>query len=357
MIKRILSCALALLMLLALAAVPALAEDGALKVEVPVKVEAKGNVGSDTVAVELAAVTAGAPMPEGSSDGKYTKTVKGTGTVSLPLSFTSAGIYNYTIKQLPGSDDKAVYDSSVYKLIVYVSYKDGVLGITTVVEDASGDKVGDVVFRNVYPDGIFPAKYDPPVKKKVLSYHGTAPAKSPFIFAMTPAEKGYPMPDNKEAEIDPETGALYMTKYGPGEYEFGWMSFDETHVGKTFVYTVREIPGTDRYQYSTEIYTLTIKVSLVGNQVTLDVSYKDHSGAEVTSPEFSNVYQDYTPTPTPTPPVPTPPAPTPPVPCYPHPRDRRQHEPHSLDSPSGGQRRGGVRSDCSGEEKAERLSI
>ncbi|MBR2521220.1 MAG: hypothetical protein IKE62_03435 [Oscillospiraceae bacterium] len=321
MIKRILSCALALLMLLALAAVPALALDEALTVEVPVKVTCKGDAKSDSVTVELAAVTAGAPLPAGAVDGVYTQAVTGSGDVKFTMSYTDIGIYNYTIRQLPGSNPKAIYDSSVYKLTVYVSVaEDGTVGATTVLEDPKGDKVDTAVFTNTYPDDeILPAYLDPPVKKKVLSYNGTAPANSPFIFAMTPAEKGYPMPDNKEAETDPETGALYMTKYGPGEYEFGWMTFDETHVGKTFVYTIREIPGTDRYQYSTEIYTLTVKVSLVGNQVTLDVSYKDHSGAEVTSPEFSNVYQDYTPTPTPTPPVPTPPAPTPPVPTPPAP--------------------------------------
>ena len=50
--------------------------------------------------------------------------------------------------------------------------------------------------------------------------------------------------------IDAETGALYMDQKGPGSYEFGWMTFDQEHVGNTYVYTVREMPGSDsRYDY------------------------------------------------------------------------------------------------------------
>ena len=53
-----------------------------------------------------------------------------------------------------------------------------------------------------------------------------------------------------------------MDQKGPGSYEFGWMTFTQEHVGKTYVYTVKEVAGSDsRYDYDEEIYTLTIKVS------------------------------------------------------------------------------------------------
>ncbi len=318
--KRLISCALALLMVLSLLAVPAFAADGepeaeALKVEVPVEVTIEGPGDSDTVTIQLTAVTENAPLPEGGSEGVYEQQIKGAGSITLVMTYTKIGVYSYTIKQLPGNDPYAVsYDDAEYQLTVFVTMgEDGTMQTTTVLEDKDGEKTDKAKFHNVYNNPvIYPAMYDPPVKKIVTADRGVAPANSPFIFAMIPGQKNYPMPDNDEAIFDANTGALYMTQYGPGEYEFGWMYFDETDVGRTYTYTVREMPGRNsNYTYDAMIYTMTITVGLSGNQVVLDVSYTDRSGNDVDKAVFTNVYHGGD-NPPPPPPPPTPPVtPTP----------------------------------------------
>ena len=70
--KRMISCTLAILMLLMSMAVPVLAAEEAQKVEVPVEVTFEGTPASaDTVTIQLTAQTEGAPLPEGGSDGVY----------------------------------------------------------------------------------------------------------------------------------------------------------------------------------------------------------------------------------------------------------------------------------------------
>ena len=134
------------------------------------------------------------------------------------------------------------------------------------------------------------AKYDPPVYKFV---QGPCPKGSVFTFAMTPDQKDAPMPENPDARLDEATGALYLDRTDPGEYEFGWMYFDWTHVGKTYTYTLREIPGSDaNFTYDVKIYTMTIVVSGEDRQVKLDISYKDETGASVDKVTFTNIYEE-----------------------------------------------------------------
>ena len=315
--KRMISCTLAVLMLLMSMAVPVLAAEEAQKVEVPVEVSFEGTPASaDTVTIQLTAQTEGAPLPEGGSDGVYQETINGSGSITLVLEFTEVGVYSYTIKQLPGSDSQATYDKTEYKLTVFVTVnEDGTLSTTAILIDSDGLKPDAAKFHNIYPpaeEPIYPAQYDPPVKKIVLSANGRIPLNSPFVFAMVPAEKSYPMPDNREATLDPTTGGLYMTQYGPGEYEFGWMYFDENDVGNTYTYTIYEVRGTDgNYRYDAMIYIMTIDVYQVGNQVVVDVTYKDQTGKIVDEASFTNYYQE-TVVPPPTPPKPyNPSTPTP----------------------------------------------
>ncbi len=291
--KRACSFLLLLLLLATMLSIPAYAEEGKVTAEVPVEIQLSGSVPSpaETFTVELEAVTENAPMPAGAAEGVWTTTITGAGKATVQIDYEHAGVYSYTIKQLPGSHVRGTYDSRVYKLTVYATVdEDFALGITTVLEDPDGEKTDTALFENSYkaPE---PAKYDPPIQKAVQNRRGMAPADSVFTFAMIPAEKDAPMPDNKEARTDEATGALYMDVVGPGSYEFGWMTFTEEHVGKTYVYTVKEVAGSDKYfSYDVNIYTLTIAVTEVDGKVTLDVSRTDNSGTEATSMSFTNVY-------------------------------------------------------------------
>ena len=277
---------------LMLAPAAVFAEDP-LDVQVPVEIVLEGPVldSEDTFTVELAAETKNAPMPEGAEGSVYTTDIEGAGTAVLEMNYPNLGVYSYTVKQIAEENDYLVYDETEYKLTVYVTGDENFNpGVTTVLENPDGEKVDEAVFTNEYlpPE---PAKLDPPVEKLVTNIRGTAPADSEFIFAMIPGEKDYPMPDNKEAETDEATGAMYMTQKGPGSYEFGWMTFDVDDVGKTYTYTLREMPGKDAgYTYDTKMYTLTVVVTSVDRKITLDVTYQDETGKDAEKAVFNNKY-------------------------------------------------------------------
>ncbi len=286
--------AVLVLMLLAASAFPAYAADGeTISVEVPVEVILEGPVldSVDTFTIELAAVTTGAPMPEGTSDGVCTDTIEGEGSLTFTIEYSHTGVYSYTISQIPGDNQDCTYDDTVYSLTVYVTVDENWnMEVTTVLEDEEGEKLATATFVNVY-DPPKPAKLDPPVKKIIKVKNGTPPADAVFTFAMIPSEKDAPMPEPGEATLDEKTGALYKDVVGAGEYEFGWMYFDEDDIGKTYTYTLKEIPGnTKGFTYDTTNYTMTVVVSVKDREIILDVTYTDDSDSEVEKAVFTNIY-------------------------------------------------------------------
>ena len=70
-------------------------------------------------------------------------------------------------------------------------------------------------------------------------------------------------------------------------------------MGKTYTYTVAEIPGKDsNFTYDVQIYTMTVVVTGEDRQVQIDVSYKDATGNNVDGVSFTNVYKETPPPPT-----------------------------------------------------------
>ena len=105
--------------------------------------------------VVLEPLDSGNPMPAGSKDGKYNLTITGAGKEDFPaIEFTTVGIYQYKIYQIPGKAPNASYDHTVYTATVYVlnSEKDDDSMTITVVlnDDKSKDKSDEVVFVNKY---------------------------------------------------------------------------------------------------------------------------------------------------------------------------------------------------------------
>lgn len=293
--KRVRSLfAVMVLMLLITSTFPAYAADGeTISVEVPAEVILEGPIldSKDTFTIELAAVTSGAPMPEGAADGVYTDTIEGEGSLTFTIEYSHTGVYSYTVSQIPGDNPDCTYDDTVYSLTVYVTVdEEWNMEVTTVMEDEEGEKLATATFINVY-DPPKPAKLDPPVKKIIKVKNGTPPQNPVFTFAMIPSEKDAPMPEPGEATLDEKTGALYKDIVGEGEYEFGWMYFDEDDIGKTYTYTLKEIPGdTKGFTYDSTNYTMTVVVSVKNREIILDVTYTDDSGSEVDMAVFTNVY-------------------------------------------------------------------
>ena len=293
--KRTCSFILLLVMFLVLS-VPAFAEGETQTAEIPVTIVLEGPAPdpAEVFTVQLTAVTEGAPMPAGASDGVYEKTITGAGSLTLEMEYGRTGVYSYTLRQLHPDHSFCDYDDSEYSLVVYVTVDDKWNPeLTTVLADGDGEKVDEAVFTDVYKP-LEPAKLDPPVEKIVISKKGTAPSDAIFTFAMIPELKDAPMPDNDEARRDSKTGALYMDQKGPGSYEFGWMTYTQEDVGKTYVYTLKEIPGTDkRFEYDTSSYTMTVKVSQKDGKVVLDVTYEDPKGESVDKAVFTNTFTEH----------------------------------------------------------------
>ena len=260
-------------------------------IDIPVEVTAEGALPSDpeTYEISLTAGNDSAPMPEGAEGGTASLQITGPGESAFSFHFVRPGVFQYQISQTAGSKSNCVYDSTVYTLYMYVTYaEDGSLDINAYMENGLDEgKPEKAAFHNVYSGE---AKYDPPLKKVVDVVSGKAPADSVFTFRMIPDDPSYPMPDNKEASTDPSTGALTMDIQGPGSYEFGWMYFDQSHCGNTYVYTVKEIDnGESGYSYDRNIYKLTVKVVPAEEGIALETFITDETG-QVSEMVFTNTY-------------------------------------------------------------------
>lgn len=285
--------ALLCMCMLPTAAVDAAENQSGKSIDIPVVITAEGVLPSEpeTYTISLTKQVESAPMPEGADGDTASLQIHGPGTGTFTFNYSKPGVFLYQITQEKGTKTNCTYDDAAYDLYVYVTNSaDGGLDINAYMEkDSEEEKPEEAAFHNVYTGT---AKYDPPIEKVVDEKSGTAPEDSVFTFRMTPQDPSDPMPDNKEASHDPTTGALTMNIKGPGSYEFGWMYFDETHCGKTFVYTVEEIDnGESGYSYDRNIYKLTIKVVQSEDGIALQTFITDESG-EVSGMKFTNIYEE-----------------------------------------------------------------
>ncbi len=138
------------------------------------------------------------------------------------------------------------------------------------------------------------ARIDPPIEKIVNPTW--AGKNETFTFTMTPGNKSWPMPDPAEytdgtASINTSTGAMTITKKGPGSTEFGWMYFTETG---TYTYTLAEKAGSTKgWTYDTTSYTMTVVVSKnEKGEMIPEVTTTDSKGNAVTKMSFTNKYEE-----------------------------------------------------------------
>ena len=313
--RKVFSFIVVLTVLLLALSVSAFA-DGTLTAEIPVEIQLTGEGAAyapvEDYTVELKAVTADAPMPAGASGGVYEESITGPGSLTLKMDFSGAGIgaYEYTLKQIPGSNSRCTYDATEYefKVTVYVDEDNNdALAIATALRvKGEKDKLDEAVFKNEYPR-LNRDKLDPPLKKQVETKSGTAPSDSEFTFKMTPDSKDAPMPDPpKSGVIVGSDNSQTMTVKGEGEFEFGWMYYEQEHVGKEYTYKVEELaPADSKYSRDTVIYYVHVVVTSddEGNVVAIP-SYTNGDGDNVDRMVFTNIY-DNPPSPPP-PPTPTP---------------------------------------------------
>lgn len=151
------SCLMMLLTLtlcLTMVAPVALAEQPTVTVGVTVKLEGTLPDPAEVFTVQLKAENAANPMPEGAESGLYEAQITGAGSAKLPgITFARVGVYDYTIRQLPGEVEDCAYDDSVYHLTVYVvnAENGGGLEATAVLyQNNEADKCSSATFTNVY---------------------------------------------------------------------------------------------------------------------------------------------------------------------------------------------------------------
>lgn len=110
------------------------------KIGIPIQITTNGS--QTTGQVTLSSEDSSAPMPN-----ENPVTIQGKENVVL--SYTKTGTWKYTIKQVAGSDQDTVYDTTLYHLTVFIGYKDGGLySVVTLFKDGSADKDAEVVFAN-----------------------------------------------------------------------------------------------------------------------------------------------------------------------------------------------------------------
>lgn len=134
--------------------------------------------------------------------------------------------------------------------------------------------------------------------KTVSIQAGYPDPAEPFTFRLTPDEPENPMPYNPEAEVDERSGAMTLIQYGEGVVDFGTVSYGLDDVGKTYLYFVEEVPGTNRYYtYESREYRIRVTVSMKDGEITLAVKYLRSDNRTVSEMEFVNKYFNKTTTP------------------------------------------------------------
>lgn len=246
---------LALLFLLCFPVVSVAYAAGTVTVAIPVYKEISGGTPTEpgTFTFILTAVN-GAPMPAGSANGTKSVSVSGAGNVTFgTITYDEVGDYQYTIREIAGTNKAYTYDSTVYDLTVQVTWAGEVGGDLKAVQylhkDGETTKQEKALFTNVYQSGS--VIMDPPVQK-VIS--GDTPSTSAsFIFYLKADDASTPMPSGST------DGVKVLTITGAGTGDFGNITFTQTG---TYTYTVYERKGSlGGYTYDTTVYTMKIVVT------------------------------------------------------------------------------------------------
>lgn len=221
-----------------------------LTAEIPVEILLEGNLPEEAerFRVELKPESKAFPMPEGSKDGVYQLKLTGASEGNIRIPCDRLGVFEYTIRLVPGDDPDCSYDSREYDLTVFVaSGENGVRTVSVMVYGPDECKRDKVTFRNVYG---FPADV---VITAIKTLDGRTPKDGAFSFRLL---------DEKGNEVDTAKNEGQAVTFDP-------LVFDQAG---TYRYFLKENAGKDKHiRYDRTVYTITV-------EVTKDVDYH----AEVT---------------------------------------------------------------------------
>ncbi len=185
-LKRLTAMLCVLVLGISCLGIPAFAASDPMVAEIPVTITLNGTLPSEpeTFTVQVQGMTAGCPMPEGSTGNTYdyklignSKTV--SGKIAIDFGSAALGIYEYTVQQIPGTDPDCFYDSSVYSITVYVLNNESMTGREIrVVISCDDEKPDGIYFENRYAD---------PVEvtiSAIKTLNGGVPGSNMFLFQL-----------------------------------------------------------------------------------------------------------------------------------------------------------------------------
>lgn len=107
---------------------------------------------------EMTALDFDNPMPEGSTDGRYTFSLKGDKQAELAMTYDHGGVYRYQLRQTTKDAERYTYDRAVYIVSVYINNgENGQLIPQVIVENEQKEKCEDILFENTYTVKTVPA--------------------------------------------------------------------------------------------------------------------------------------------------------------------------------------------------------
>ncbi len=130
------------------AACAASAEHATASLTVTIAVDGTPPTPADACGIQLQAVDAGAPLPEGGAEGLWVSpTVDNTGTIPIVIEYDNVGVYRYTVTQVHPDNPTMVYQTSEYELRVTVYRENNVLKVAQFFH--LGDKKsGTITYTN-----------------------------------------------------------------------------------------------------------------------------------------------------------------------------------------------------------------
>ncbi len=209
------------------------------------------------------------PLPPHPLPSSNELTILGSGTASFGgITYTTAGTYAYTVKEVAGSDPGYTYDAAEYIVTVTVVDQGGALSATWAATKGSVSSP-ELLFTNAYAPS--PTSIELPVRKALIG--NETPADKTFTFTLT-AVDGAPMP---------ASGTLSIT--GANRASFG--AIDYSAAG-TYTYTLNEVSGNEPgYGYDAAEHTIVVLVTDVNGVLGATWLSDGEMVSEVT---FTNVY-------------------------------------------------------------------
>jgi len=210
-----------------------------------------------------------------SKDGTYTETVTNdaSGNVSFKtLKFTKVGTYEYTVREIAGTNPGITYDSAVYTVTIVVEDNgEGGLKYTKTVTNGM-NSVAAIEFENSY--NVASGASVNVLVRATKKISGTTLKANAFRFVLKDS-------NGEVVQTVKNTSA--------GSVSFSELKF--TKIG-VYTYTVSELEGTNPgVTYDESVFTLTIEIEDNGKgglQYTMTI---DRSGEKVKEIVFNNSYK------------------------------------------------------------------